>query len=231
MARVLIIADTHCPCMQMKPSYIDFLKDIHHQWSCNRVVHIGDVCNWNAISYHDKNPAHPGAAEEFERAKEQVRMIQDAFPVLDVMTGNHDALPERKARDVGLDPEIFLRDYATIWETPKWTWHPRYANLIIDDCIYMHGDKGRGGSFPAIKKAIDNFASVICGHYHTEGGCMYFATERDRVFGLQVSTGCDSKGAMEYGVKFARRPLIGCGVVIDGREAYYEIMPLKCKRK
>ena len=234
--RVLCIGDTHCPAIQ--PGYTEWLVELYDQWDCNKVVHIGDVSNWNAISYHPKDPALPGPAEEYERAKAQIKTMQEAFPVVDVLVGNHDALPQRKARDVGLDPDIFIRDYKKIWETPRWTWHPRYTNLRIKGCpdtIFMHGDKGRGGisGLPAIKKAADLFCSVVCGHYHTSGGVEYLATDfKPPIFGLQCSTGADSTALeLSYGVKFSRRPLVGCGVVIDGREAYYEVMPIRCKKQ
>lgn len=53
MSRVLIIGDTHAPCMI--EGYVDFLKDCKRAWKCDRVVHIGDLCDIAALSFHLKN--------------------------------------------------------------------------------------------------------------------------------------------------------------------------------
>ena len=62
---VLVIGDTHCPAML--DGYIPFLKKIHKKHGCGRVVHIGDLVDWNSISFHEKNPSMPSPAEEFKR--------------------------------------------------------------------------------------------------------------------------------------------------------------------
>ena len=58
MARVLIIADTHCP--GMRQGYVDFLKRVADRHAVTRVVHIGDLVDWASISFHEKNPALRG---------------------------------------------------------------------------------------------------------------------------------------------------------------------------
>ena len=88
--RVLVIADTHCPAMHH--GYIDFLISIFHKHKCTRVVHIGDLVDWNAISFHEKDPSMPSAADEFVAASKQVRALHKALPEVDYLIGNHSAL-------------------------------------------------------------------------------------------------------------------------------------------
>ena len=140
------------------------------------------------------------------------------------MIGNHDALPYRWANEVGI-PFEYLRDPANLWNLPDtWTVHKRFDQLVIDDVIYQHGDRGRAS---AILNAKDEFKSVVQGHHHSKAGVDFFANRFTRVFGLQVGCGSDFKhAAMEYGIKYSSKPIYGCGIVLDGQTPIFEPMPL-----
>lgn len=224
MSRVLVIGDTHCPAML--DGYVPFLQEMQEQWETNLVVHIGDLVDWASISYHPKAPSLKNADAEFDRAWTQVREIAAAFPVADWLIGNHDSLTERQATDLGL-PLRVLKDYKDLWELPGWTVTPRFKALEIDGVRYSHGETGRGGVFPAAAQAADSFQSTVIGHYHAAAGVMFKANENARYFGMNVGCGVDyHTAAMQYGVKFARKPVLGCGIVIDGTTAIFEPMPL-----
>lgn len=227
MSNVLIIGDTHCPCMV--DGYVDFLLDLHEAWAIDRVVHIGDVVDWASISYHPKAPSLKNSEFEFSEAFAQVQQLYAAFPKLDWMIGNHDSLTERQATDLGL-PLNVLKDYTDLWETPGWTAHQRYSDLEIDGVIYRHGDVGKGGSMPAFANAQAEFQSVVQGHYHAAAGVQYGANKNTRYFGLQTGCGTDyRKAAMAYGVKYSKKPILGAGIVIDGSTALFEPMMLDNK--
>jgi len=219
MARVLVIGDTHCP--GMKTGYVRFLQRVADMYDINRVVHIGDLVDWASISYHEKSPSLRNASLEYARAKRQVASLTKAFPKADWLIGNHDALTERQAVTAGLPPEL-LRDYADMWEV-DWTIHPRFSKLIIDGVIYSHGDSGCGGQDAAFKQAKDYFRSTVIGHFHNQAGARWWANPEFRVFGLSVGCGIDaSKMQFEYGRKITNKPILGCGVVINGKHAYFE---------
>jgi predicted phosphodiesterase len=220
--KVLVIGDTHMPAMHSR--YISFLKKIYKKHGCNRVVHIGDLVDWNSISMHEKDPAMPSPAEEFRQAQQQVRQLYKAFPKVDYMVGNHCSLPSRQASKLGL-PEEVLRDFDRLWQLDGWTIHPRYADLEIDDVIYRHGDKGKGGLMAAYKNCIAEFKSVVQGHLHAQAGVVYHANGGDCVFGMQVGCGVDhSHPAMNYGRVYAAKPILGCGVVYSSKLAFFEPM-------
>ena len=219
MARVLIIGDTHCP--GMRTGYVDFLKRVAETYSVTRVVHIGDLVDWASISYHEKSPSLRNATLEYAKARKQVASLARAFPKADWLIGNHDALTERQAVTAGLPPEL-LRDYGDMWEV-DWTAHPRFTKLRIDGVIYSHGDSGRGGQDAAFQQAKDNFRSTVIGHFHNQAGVRWWANPEFRVFGLSVGCGIDaSRMQFEYGRKFAHKPILGCGIVLGGRQAYFE---------
>lgn len=220
--RVLVIGDTHAPAMHS--GYIRFLKKIEKKHKCNRVVHIGDLADWNAISYHEKDPSMPSAADEYRSALKQIKQLHKAFPKVDYMIGNHSALPTRKAQTIGLPAEV-LKDFKSLWGLDGWTIHPRFADLVIDGVIYRHGDKCKGGQMAAYKNAISEFRSVVQGHLHAQAGIWYHANQEDCVFGMQVGCGVDHHHpAMNYGRVYAAKPIVGCGVVYSSRLAFWEPM-------
>lgn len=222
MSRVLVIGDTHCPGMH--PKYPSFLQRIHRKYKCNRVVHIGDFVDNAAISFHDKSPSLSSAKEEYRKALRQVARIYKLFPAVEWLIGNHDALTERQATKAGL-PDYSLRDYRDIWNVPGWTVHPRWSRLHIDNVVYTHGDSGKGGQFASMKNARDNFISWVSGHHHSEAGVWWTTVEGARVFGMNVGCGVDHDLLQfEYGKKFNRKPTLGCGVVLNGRQAIFEPM-------
>ena len=224
MARVLVIGDTHCPVMHK--GYVSFLQKIADSWSVDKVVHIGDMVDWASISYHPKAPSLKNSEVEYEKAAKQVDNIYAAFPEATWLIGNHDALTERQLFDAGL-PFSVLKDYKEMWAVPNWEIIPRYGQKVIDSVIYMHGDKGRGGKFPAIANAESEFQSVVQGHAHSAAGVMYGANNNLRYFGMQVGCGVDyTSAAMSYGHKYSRKPILGCGIVIDGTTAVFEPMHL-----
>ncbi len=227
MSNVLIIGDCHAPCMHKK--YIPFLKKIYKKYNCNKVVHIGDVINYNAISYHPSRLDLRDPEIEFRKAHKQVQQLYEAFPKLDWLIGNHDALPRRKALDACL-PDLLFKDEVDLWDVPGWRVHSRYTDIKIDGVIYRHGDKGKGGRFPAIMNAEQNFTSLVMGHWHSVAGVELFANEERCIFGMQTGCGIDHHRAeMEYGMKFNKKPILSCGVVINGEDAYVERMHLKNK--
>ena len=221
--RILVIGDTHCPAML--PEYVDFLRDTYKQWACDTVLHIGDVVDWHAMSYHERNPACASAGDEYSVALKQVQLLYKAFPKAAVMTGNHDDLPARQARTAGIPVEL-LRDYAKVWETPGWDWKPRYATYKLDNVTFAHGDRGKGGQYAALRNAKDNFGSWVQGHVHGQAGVQYFANSNQLIFGMNVGCGIGTSAAMDYGLKFNTKPVRGCGVIIEGTHAVFETMSL-----
>jgi predicted phosphodiesterase len=218
VSTVLIIGDTHCPAM--RKGYVSFLQKVADRYSPNRIVHIGDAADWHSISYHERIPALSSAGEEYHHAKRQIQQLVKAFPKADWMIGNHDALTERQARTAGLPPEVML-DYNDLWEVP-WKVHPQFSELIIDDVVYTHGE-GPGGMYAHGNAAKLRFRSVVMGHLHSNAGVIWHANTESRVFGLAVGCGVDNdKLQFLYGKKMPRKPILGCGVVINGKQAYFE---------
>ena len=62
LAKILVIGDTHAPAML--PEYVDFLVEVRKKYKTTQTIHIGDVVDFAAISFHEKNPASPAPGDE-----------------------------------------------------------------------------------------------------------------------------------------------------------------------
>lgn len=226
MAIVLAIGDTHCP--GMRRGYVEFLCRIRDRWKPTRIVHIGDLVDWNSIKFHEKDPGTTHPEEEYRRAKRQVAKLAAEFPKADWMVGNHDVLPARVATSCGLPLEV-LRNYNDLWDI-QWKVHERFAKLFIDGVCYSHGDSGTQGQDAALSQAKQNFCSTVIGHTHTQAGVRYWANKRSRIFGLSTGCGIDAAALQfAYSKPYPSKPVLGCGVVVNGDRAVFEpwLLPSK----
>lgn len=223
MPNVLVIGDTHCPCML--EGYVEHCVQTAEAWSCDRIVHIGDFVDNCALSFHLKKPHQKDPVAEYELAKGQVSELCEAFPEADLMLGNHDVLPYRWCNEVGI-PEEMMKDFSGIFGLPDgWTVHHRYSQLEIDGVLYQHGDRGKAGRLAAASNAKAEFRSVVQGHHHSQAGLEFICNRHSLVFGLQVGCGVDWKHQQqEYGFRYTNKPVIGCGVVVEGTTPIFEPM-------
>lgn len=222
MSNVLVIGDTHCPAML--DHYPNFLAEIYEAWDCDRVVHIGDLVDFHGISFHTKEFGIPDVERELDEARVQVQALTELFPEVDYLTGNHSALPVRQAQEAGLPPSLVLSLSEILQLPDSWHVHPRYTDWVIDDVIYRHGDKGRSNQTnAAFLNAQNEFMSVVQGHLHSQGGTLYGANQNARYFGMQVGCGVDPRSPyLNYSKVYSKRPMLGCGVVLDGERAIFE---------
>lgn len=208
---VLVIGDTHEPFC--KKGYLEFCRETQEKYNCGTVVHIGDLVDNHAISYHEKDVEGESAGDEYKTALERCREWYQVFPEAKVCIGNHDALPFRKAFTAGL-PSSWLKSYQEILESPKaWEWDFTHE---IAGVIYQHGT-GLSGEMAAINAARENRQSTVIGHLHTVCNTRYLASFKDMIFGVSVGCGIDHEAyAFAYGRQNTRKPVISCAVILDG---------------
>lgn len=216
-----IIGDTHEPFCH--PDYLNFCYETFNKFGVTKVVHIGDEVDNHALSYHENHSEHISASREADQALENLQKWFKTFDEVDVMVGNHSALPHRKATTAGI-PKRFLKTHEEFWSAPKgWKWH---IELDINNVRYTHGI-GSSGQNGAINRAIRSRQSTVIGHIHSFGGVNYHANDKDIIFGLNVGCGIDVDAyAFEYGRPFVNKPTLGCGIVIDGSQGFFIPMNL-----
>jgi predicted phosphodiesterase len=206
--KVLVISDTHIPFQH--PKYLDFCIRIHKQLKCTDVVHIGDLVDNHAISYHEHDPDGWSPEDEMREADKHLQKWFKAFPDVRLCIGNHDRLVDRKSKTVGLPSRAF-RAFRDIWNLPK-GWKDDFSHTI-DNVKYLHGT-GYSGDLAHLKAAVDNRSCVVLGHLHSVCGIDYSANENDCIWGMSVGCGIDRRAyAFSYGREFKKKPIIAAGVV------------------
>ena len=206
--RILIIGDTHCPFDLQ--TYLDFLVDTYRKFGCNKVIHIGDEVDHHYSSYHETDADGMGGGDELDFAKKRLARYYKVFPDVDVIIGNHSRLIMRKAQSGGI-PREWIKEYNEVLGVPNWKFH---TELEVDGVLYAHGEGGT-----ARGKCKNDLQSVVQGHLHTQLYSEYIVGRKNRVFGMQVGCGIDHEQYAFGYAKAGKKPAIGCGVVLGGKEA------------
>tara|TARA_B100000768_G_scaffold139252_2_gene130517 strand:+ start:2030 stop:2758 length:729 start_codon:yes stop_codon:yes gene_type:complete len=213
--RILIIGDLHAPFTL--EGYLEHCQEVYSNYNCNQVIYIGDILDNHAFSYHEPDPNGLSAGNELIKAKKFIKDWYKAFPVADVLIGNHDRMAARKAMTGGV-PSAWIKSYNDVLGTPKWNW---CETIVYDNVLFEHGEGGQ-----AARKAQNNMMSSVCGHTHTSAYVQWFVGKKFKVFGMQIGCGVDSTS---YAAAYARnfkKQAIGCGVVIGGHTAINCMMNL-----
>ena len=211
---VLVIGDLHLPFTL--EGYLEHCIKVYKKYNCDTVVFIGDILDLHFTSYHETSTEGYGATQEHDLSVEMLRKWYKAFPKAYVTIGNHDALIYRKAMSAGISKR-WIQNYSQVLGTPGWEW---VTDVVIDDVLYTHGTTN------AYTKTKQNLMSTVQGHLHSQAGIQFYVGAKSRIFGFQIGCGVDMKSyAMEYGRNFPK-PVISCGVVIEGLHPYLEVMDL-----
>lgn len=215
-----IVGDIHLPFSH--PGYLAFCRDTFAKYRVDKTVLIGDIVDAHALSFHDHDPNGMSANDEADAAEAGVEKWYKQFPDARVTIGNHDARHFRAAQKAGI-PDRYVRQYKDVWSTPNWKWDLEHT---IEGVLYEHGT-GSSGKDAAFNRAVAQRCSVVMGHVHSYAGIKYHSNPFSRIFGLNVGCGIDiSAYAFDYGKMFPVRPVLGCGIVIDGDLGFFVPMPI-----
>jgi len=223
MSTVLVIPDTHLPFHH--EDALAFLKAVKKKFRPTEVVHLGDFEDWHSISMHDHDPDGLSPGMELKALRQAAEPFYKEFPSVKMCTSNHGSLPLRRAFKFGMPSEL-IKSYSDILKTPKgWKWSDSWE---IDGVIYEHGES-YSGQQAAIKSAQANMQSTVIGHIHAFAGIQYSANSKHLIFGFNA--GClinRHSYAFAYGKKIKAKPILGCGIVIDGIPTF---IPMKLDSK
>jgi predicted phosphodiesterase len=228
MATVGIIGDTHLPYEHA--GYLDFVLDTFARHGVDKVVHIGDFIDHHALSFHESEPMLQGVTGEWESVLRAAQPWYEAFPKVILIEGNHDRLPARQLRKIGMEPSIFMKPLRHIYRMPR-GWQLKDW-VKIDDVLYHHGETA-GGVNGFRKDCEQRMMCTVTGHNHSNAGISATATGQELVWGLAVGCGVNQKHmAFAYGKHFAKKPILACGIVDNGVPSVH-YMPLgkKLRRK
>lgn len=121
---ILVIPDLHLPYHHRDA--FNFLQAVSKKFKCKQVINTGDLFDHHRGSYHESEPDALDAETEYELAREHAHTLQKLFPKMVITMGNHDAIPTRKAKTVGL-PASMLSDMNAVYGLkPTWDWVDEY---------------------------------------------------------------------------------------------------------
>lgn len=212
--RILVVGDLHAPFTL--EGYLEFCQEVYSKYLCNQVIFIGDILDNHYSSYHETDPNGMGGGDELEVAVQQIAAWAKAFPVADVLIGNHDRLIMRRAFSSSV-PKEWIKSYNEVLGT-DWNWTER---VVYDGVQFVHGEGGT-----ARTKAKNDMQSTVQGHIHTQAYCEHMVGRNFSVYGMQVGCGVDAKSYAAAYAKNFRRQAIGCGVVIGSHTAINCLMQL-----
>jgi hypothetical protein len=193
----------------------EFLTHLKKKYKPTRVVHIGDLFDFHALSDYPTDPDAEGVATEFDNAMVQKRKLEKLFPKMEILTSNHDVRFFKRLTRAGI-PRRFWPSYEQLFECQKgWTFSDR---VEIDDVIYIHGHQIHAGGGNIQQNAIKaHMKNIVFGHFHTRLGVDYFANQDNLYFGMAVGCLIDhTEYAFHYQSASVRKPLVGTGLVIEG---------------
>jgi hypothetical protein len=209
--RVLVIPDLQVPYQHRDA--MAFVQTVGESVNPTKVVCVGDEVDQMALSRFDPDPDGDGPGVELQHAIRGLAPWYEAFPEVDVCTSNHTERVYKRAFRAGI-PEAYLRPVREWLNAPAgWNWENHY---IIEGVKYEHGD-AQGGMYAARHLAVRNRRSTVIGHHHSHGSVVYIANDDELIFGLNVGCLIDVDAiAFKYGKHSAFKPVLGCGVVLQG---------------
>ena len=210
MTRVLVIGDLHCPADLTK--YRQHCQRIRYKYKTNKTVFIGDIVDAHQWGRWDPDYEADSPQSEYKKTLKRVAWWHENFKDAVVTIGNHDERAVRQARIAGV-PDGLVKDYADAWQTPSWEW----VNTVeIDNVRYFHGE-GFSGKYPHVNACLTSLKSTVMGHIHSVAGLQWVNKAGGKFFGMAVGCGVDvSHPFMRYAEKHPTKPVLSCGVVIDG---------------
>lgn len=217
---VLVISDTQMPFHH--PETVDFLQAMEKKYEPTKIVHIGDECDFHAMSRYTHDPDGFSAGDELELLIDNLSDLYELFPKVMLCASNHVDRPYDRAFEAGI-PRSFIKDIGDVIDAPSgWQWADKWQ---IDGIDYVHGHCLPGGKHAIQRAATEYPRSVVFGHVHAHAGIFYKATAESLKFAFNVGCLIDINAyAFKYGKKYIDKPIIGCGIVKNGLPMYVPML-------
>ena len=209
--RILVISDMHLP-YQHKDA-IKFLAEIKKEFKPDRVINIGDLLDFHAISMHTHDPDLASPGHELTMARKYVKELESIYPQVTEVDSNHSSLVYRRAIKYGMSRE-FLKEYGDFLGTKKWNWVDDLTLTMSNGqrCFFTHGR-----SADVLKVSQTMGMSAVQGHYHTKFLVSYWANPDNLFFAMNVGCLINQKSlSMNYAKNFRTRFILGCAIILDG---------------
>jgi hypothetical protein len=181
------------------------------------VYNVGDEVDQYFGSAYQKDPnGWHTPRSELAASREKLLRWYRAFPEMKLAISNHGLRWAKKAFDAEIPSEM-LRPYQDIIHAPPgWKWRDAWDIKTKYPIRMIHG-MGYNGQAAHRQAALDFGMNIVIGHLHSHAGVALIRTQGQRIWGMNV--GClidDEAYAFAYNKHQRQRPILGCGVVVDG---------------
>lgn len=220
---VLCLSDQHFPYEH--PDLIPFLKDLDKKYNFDLVINMGDEVDKHGLSYHEKEPELPNYERELDKAILQMQPLYKLFPSAIVLDSNHGSLILRKGKTSGLPNRVF-RLPGDILQAPRgWMWHRDVVFTTELGKVYCH----HGKTSQAGKLSKNMGMNTVQAHYHSNFYVTYWGSPIGLFWDMNVGCVVDDKSlAMAYNKVTLSRPVIGVGIILNGRPV---LVPMHLDRR
>lgn len=208
---VLVLPDLQIPFHH--PYSLTFLKRVRDKYKPDVVVCVGDEWDNCALSRYPKNPDGLSAGDEHRKAVRASKPFYEAFPEVLVCESNHRQRLYKRAYEAGIPQDMIKATHDYMGAPKGWQWQFSWK---VDGIVYEHGDRASGAATG--RNLIDaNHASVVYGHHHDCPGIVYTRKANKTMFAMNVGCLVDERTyAMNYTRMNKTKPVLSCGVVVDG---------------
>lgn len=205
---ILVIGDSHIPYNH--PKYLEFCMMLQKKWNCGKIIHIGDILDFNSTTFHTPHPDGLSPYYELEISKLEIEKWHKAFPEMVVTLGNHDRRVSRKLFDGQISShwQLSLKEVLNV----NWEFVTDYE---YNNIYFCHGE-GASARVTALQKQM----STVQGHRHSES---YIDFPAKGLFAVQTPIGVDRKQlAFEYCKTDPKEWLIGATVILNSQTPIIE---------
>lgn len=209
---ILVISDLHAPYQHQDA--LAFLKAAKEKYQPNLVLNVGDELDYHALSFHASDPDLDSAGIELKEGRKVLQELEKIFPEMILVDSNHGSMKYRKAKVNGFPRELMVSYNEACGVGDGWKWFNHFETEMINgQRLYMtHGIKKNG-----LQLTKEMGMCTLQGHYHTVFGIEYTSNPGSLNWSMQVGCLIDNRSmAFAYNKTFAARPILGCGLIING---------------
>lgn len=211
---IMVIPDIHAPYQH--PDTLPFLKLVRDTFSPDLVVNLGDELDYHAMSFHDSDPNLDSAGMELENAKKFMHSLHKEFPDVLICHSNHGSMAFRRAKAHGIPVQLIKKYRDVIFPdhgAPNWSWASSWrVGTPLGEVLFKHQSSG------ILADAAHNSCNLVVGHSHGNFSIEYSASSSHLYYGMYCGCLIDKDSmAFAYGKHSLRKPIVGCGMIINGR--------------
>lgn len=211
---IVVMPDLHAPYHHRHA--LSFMAAVMEKFLPDLVVNLGDEADKHNMSFHDSDPNLMSAGDELVATQAVLKDLAKIMPNVLLCDSNHGSMHYRKAKAFGI-PVQYLKDYREILFPngggKGWHWAENWrVKTPMGEVMFKHQPSG-----DIRADASHNQCNLVVGHHHGKFSIEYGASSARLYWGAYFGCLIDKDSlAFAYGKHTMYKPILGCGVIING---------------